>query len=386
MRLVTCAAGAAWEAPFVRHLQQRKLKIEILRRCVDYADLLATVSRDHPDTALISAELPWLDRDLVANLGDVGTVVVAIETDTGKRPLDRMGISDVFPAEGSVDDLVSLLTQLKAPDVSEHASEINDSTSLSAPLIAVWGPGGAPGRTTVATHLALEEARSGKRVVLIDADVWNAAIAQLLGLKDAPSIAHVARQGADGWPQPFSDFLQEASFGLQILAGLPRADLWTEVREQAWRAVLRAAQTSADLVICDVAGPIEEDEELSFDRVPFRRNLVTRVTLEEASEILFVLRADPIGVRHGLFAAAEFRKSFPHQQLLPILNRAPRDESRIRECSREIERQLGEPPKTVLPVEDHLEQSVWEGRPLQEINSRSRFVQALSELIGQRVS
>ena len=41
-------------------------------------------------------------------------------------------------------------------------------------VVAVWGPTGAPGRTTVAITLADELARLGHETLLVDADVYGA--------------------------------------------------------------------------------------------------------------------------------------------------------------------------------------------------------------------
>jgi len=44
-------------------------------------------------------------------------------------------------------------------------------------LAAVWGPKGAPGRTTVAVNLAFEAAAAGGEVLLVDADTYGGAVA-----------------------------------------------------------------------------------------------------------------------------------------------------------------------------------------------------------------
>jgi Mrp family chromosome partitioning ATPase len=41
--------------------------------------------------------------------------------------------------------------------------------------LAVWGPKGAPGRTTVAVNLAFEAARLVGEVLLVDADTYGRA-------------------------------------------------------------------------------------------------------------------------------------------------------------------------------------------------------------------
>ena len=52
--------------------------------------------------------------------------------------------------------------------------------------MAVWGPAGAPGRTTVAVGLAAEIGRR-HRTLLVDADPYGGAVAQQLGVVDEVS-------------------------------------------------------------------------------------------------------------------------------------------------------------------------------------------------------
>ena len=112
-------------------------------------------------------------------------------------------------------------------------------------MVAVWGGAGAPGRTTVAVHLAVEAARAGRPVLLVDGDAWSASIAQLLDLDEAPSVTQAARLAGDGWREPLERCLQPGPSGCAVLAGLARSELWPEVRERAWTSVLDAAPDGA---------------------------------------------------------------------------------------------------------------------------------------------
>ena len=63
----------------------------------------------------------------------------------------------------------------------------------------MWGPTGAPGRTTVAVGLATELARSGVHTLLADADVYGGVVAQVLGfLDEAPGLAAAVRLANNG--------------------------------------------------------------------------------------------------------------------------------------------------------------------------------------------
>lgn len=386
VRVVTCAGGATWEAPLVRGLQRRELGIELIRRCVDHGELLGVAMRDRPAVAVIAAELPWLDRDLVGSLQDHGVAVVAVGNGTA-RALDHIGVAHRLGPEASADELATLVHRIRGPEHEMSGTEIDVARTVDvspARLVAVWGAPGSPGRTTVAAHLAVEAARRGLDVVLVDGDAWAASVAQLLGLAEAPSVTQAARLAGDGWPQPLSSCLQRGPAGCSVLVGLARSELWPEVRQRAWAAVLDAAREVADLVVVDVASPIEEDEELVVDRSPYRRNLMTLTALDLADEVMLVTAGDPIGLRRGIVAHRTLLDTHPATagKASVVVNRVVRSARRAQDCSTQISEWTGRPPIAFLPVEPAFERVVWEGRALHDIAPRSPWLRELHGLSG----
>lgn len=386
IRVVTCAGGATWEAPLVRGLQRRELGIELIRRCVDHGELLGVALRDEPRVALISAELPWLDRDLVGMLHDHGVTIVAVESGDAARPLERIGVAHRVGSEASAEELSVLLHQLGGRELlapgEPHGTRVPGAGPTSR-MVTVWGGAGSPGRTTIAVQLAVEAARSGVGVLLIDGDSWSASVAQLLDLDESPSVTQAARLAGDGWRESLETCLQRGPVGISVLAGLARAELWPEVRERAWTSVLDAAREARPLVIVDVASPIEEDEELAFDRVPYRRNLMTVGALAAADEILLVVGGDPIGLRRGIVAHRTLAEANPEvvRKVSVVVNRAPRAARRAQDCSSQLSEWTGSPPIAFLPSEPSYERVVWEGRPLRSIAPRSSWLRELDGLV-----
>lgn len=386
-RVVTCAGGAAWEAPLVRELQRPALAVDVLRRCVDHGELLAFAEREHPCAALVAAEMPWLDRDFVGALHEVGVAVIAVEAQPGSRPLDRIGVAHRIAAPPGLDEIVGMVHGLTpaADTPTSQTPSLESRPERGGRLITVWGGPGAPGRTSVAVHLAASLVTPDSPVLLVDGDSWAPSIAQRLGLEPEPALTTAARDAANGWAVPLAASLGSGPNGLQVLSGLARADLWPEVREQSWRAVLDEARAAASTVIVDVASSIEEDEELSFDRVPFRRNLMTRVALEEADEVLMVVRADPVGLRHGIFAFRALREALPRaaDRTNVVLNHTPANALRAQECSKAVEEWTGSAPVGLLPHEDGLVRALWEGQLLSQVLPRSRWLRELRAMTQQ---
>jgi MinD-like ATPase involved in chromosome partitioning or flagellar assembly len=167
-------------------------------------------------------------------------------------------------------------------------------------LVAVWGPKGAPGRTTVAVNLAFEALPHVGETLLVDADTYGGSISQMLGfLDDQPGLASAARLASRGeldGPRLLSATRRAGPIGPRVLPGLPRADLWTEVRPSTWHSLLDLMTVSFRLTVIDLSFCLEEEEELVHDHVRFRRNAVSRIALQRADHVIAVARADPVGL------------------------------------------------------------------------------------------
>jgi MinD-like ATPase involved in chromosome partitioning or flagellar assembly len=185
--------------------------------------------------------------------------------------------------------------------VGEHGDDAAaDATEHRNALVAVWGPKGAPGRTTVAVNLAFEALPLAGETLLVDADTYGGSISQTLGvIEDGPGLAWAARLASRGEldaPRIWQATRRAGAAGPRVLSGLPRADLWTEIRPGTWEALLDLFRLSFQLTIVDVGFCLEEEEELLYDHVRFRRNAVTRLALQRADQVIAVARADPVGL------------------------------------------------------------------------------------------
>lgn len=356
------------EAHFVTTLGGAR-EIEVARRCADVADLLAAAHAGLGTHAALSPDLPQLDREVVGQLSRHGLGllgVVAPDDEAGERRLRQLGIERVVTGDAELPAIESALSDLGAggarqrlggpsdagllerddasldvrldaaldgdlgalrrdrpadldgaddngPDVGDaDVGDAHEGAGGGGPrraqVVAVWGPIGSPGRTTVAVNLAAECAAGGLRTLLIDADTYGASIAQHLGLlDDTPGLAAAARaaeQGALDAPS-LQRRATQVTPRLHVLTGLPRADRWPEVRDAAMSAILDAARLVADVVVVDCGFGLEADEELSYDTLAPRRNATTLTTLDTADHLLVVGAGDPVGLQRLVQGLAE---------------------------------------------------------------------------------
>jgi Flp pilus assembly CpaE family ATPase len=311
LRIVTAGTGAPWEAALVQACQQTGAPAEIVQRCYDLGDLLAVAAAGHAQAALVAAGTRWLDREAVTRLTSAGVTLIGVAPDGddhAEHRLRQLGILHVGRTTDPPAALIELATtatlagpaDAPEPPTSPPASHPGEPFGRRRILIAVWGPKGAPGRTTIALNLAFEAAPHAGETLLVDADTYGGSIAQALGyLQDYPGLAWAARMASRGeldGPRLWRATRRAAPTGPRVLAGLPRAELWTEVRPSTWESLLDLFRTAFPLTVVDLGFCLEEDEELLYDQVRFRRNAVSRTALTRADLVVAVTRADPVGL------------------------------------------------------------------------------------------
>jgi MinD-like ATPase involved in chromosome partitioning or flagellar assembly len=322
------ASGAAWESTALG-LLERESGIVVLRRCVDVPDLLAAATAGQADVAVVALEAPGLDLAAVDHLRRFQVrplaVVPAGPADAHRLRAARLGVTAML-ADDRLDELP---TAVQADDAGSEAPTVVPDPLLpggSAPseggrVVVVWGPAGAPGRTTVAMAVAAELAARRRRTTLVDADPYGGAVAQQLGILDEVSGLLAAARLAGGG-------LLEARYGsvqralgehLTVVTGLPRPDRWVEVRAGAVEHLLEVAAIHGDVVV-DTGFSIESDPAGEFGARP-PRNQMTLAALGQAEEVLVVGAADPVGLARLARGLVEVREVVDGVPLRVVVNR-----------------------------------------------------------------
>ncbi len=345
-----------WEGAVAGHLG-RSAYVHVARRCADLAELLGCATAGVGQIAAVSVDLRGVDRSAIARLNEQGVRVLGVYPpgdDAGERTLRRWGLVAVISAdapEDQVHDAVAALVgegaTLGTGALGEASIEIaegqqsdldaeleaflDDSAGVQAPpslpqkddvaatadgqeppgqILAVWGPIGSPGRTTVAVNVAAELAQV-ESTLLIDADTYGASAGQMLAILDeAPGVAAAARAADAGTldHDALCRLAPEVEAGLRVLTGLPRADRWPELREHAMADVLDEARAVARWTVVDIGFCLEQDEEITFDTSAPRRNAVSLRVLATADQVILVGTCDPIGLQRLVRGFNELRE------------------------------------------------------------------------------
>ena len=322
--VLVAASGASWEPAAVEAID-RNAALVLHKRCVDVQDLLASASTGLATVALVSADLPGLDADAVALLHRCGLSVVAVlgESVHEEERIQRLGVDRVVTGVRPDGLATALLASAEQRRPTEPEPSPGDPAPGRSRFLAVWGPLGAPGRTTVAVGLATELAARGHETVLVDADPFGGSVAQHLGVLDEVSGLLVAARAANAGtlgPDRFAAACRQVDGRLRVLTGLPRPDRWVEVRSPAFSRLLSQAGSFGRYVVVDAGFAVEEDHADGLG-AGTARSLMTLTTLRQADEVLVVGSPDPVGLSRLARALVGLRDLVPGTPARVVVNR-----------------------------------------------------------------
>ena len=242
---------------------------------------------------------PELGADIVS-LGMVqgidlveGRATVRLALTMAACPLRRQIEGDVvrrlqaLPGVAAVEVAVVTMTPAQRADLMERArrrARERGAPTMVSPLtrvVAVGSGKGGVGKSSLSVNLAVALALAGRRVGLLDADIWGFSVPRLLGLDGSRLGA-----GPDGKIQPIeTGGMQLVSTGL-LLDDEDRALLWrgpmlSKALEQFLRDV--AWDPALDYLILDLP-PGTGDVQLSLARLLPQAELVVVTTPQRAAQ------------------------------------------------------------------------------------------------------
>lgn len=319
--VLVVAAGAAWESRALAALDRPGLVV--LKRCMDVTDLLAVAAAGQAQVAVVSADAPGLDGSAVEHLRAHGVSTVAVtgvtsaEVDAAR--LAALGVGSVVVAD-RLDGLPEAVLDSAAVEGADEAGPAPVAGGTEGRVLTVWGPTGAPGRTTVALGIAAELGRRGVDPLLLDVDPWGGAVAQHLGVLDEVSgLLASARLGATTDELERFTALQRRVGDLRVLTGLPRSDRWGEVRRGTVERLVGLGRQQGPVVL-DTGFSLEDDGAADWTGRP-GRNAMTLEAIELADDLIVVGSADPVGLSRLARGLVELGELTERRAVHVVVNR-----------------------------------------------------------------
>ncbi|MFC0198297.1 CpaE family protein, partial [Microbacterium arthrosphaerae] len=249
------------------------------------------------------------------------------------------------------------------------------------------------GRSTVAAELAVELARGGRHVALIDADTQAPSLALTLGLADeGPGFAAACRQAELGGldaRELTRIAVPLGATGVDVLTGINRPSRWPELSDRRVAAALGACREWVDYTVVDVSSSLERDEEIMSDLDGPRRNAATLASLRAADLVVAVVAADPVGVARFLRGHAELRATIGATPVVVVANRLRPGTLGIDargQVRRTLDRFGGVEHVWFVPQDPRsADAAILAARPIAEVAPKSPVTLAIRRFVGEAI-
>lgn len=334
------------------------------------------------DVVIVPLVRTVLTPGLIDACDRAGARILAVG-DRDRRLIARYGLSTPLPDGASGWEIVAALSE----DTPRTAPPPRAAPSR---VIAVWGPHGAPGRSTLSIQLAVELSRTGRHTALIDADTVAPSIALLLGLgDDDPGIAAACRRAELGALDSaeltrLSTGLDTSGGTIDVLAGINRPSRWPELTASRLSAALQACRGWAEEVVVDIAAAFDADDEATYDLAGPRRHAATAAVLTEADLIVAVAAADPLAISRFLRDYAELRRLTAPTPVMVVVNQlrtGPLGLDARGQIRRTLERFGGVADVAFLPFDQRAaDAALLHARPIGDVVPRSPLVAGIRRL------
>ncbi|WP_241981149.1 AAA family ATPase [Cryobacterium algoritolerans] len=325
----------------------------IVARAATVPDILDVISEHTPDIVIAGAARDTLSAELIAACDARGIRLIALAaTDADRRHAVGLGLFEVLDASAAWSEIEPLIVggivipsrigdqsasnaapgagSVHAGSVhagSVHAGSVHADSVRTGSVIAVWGPAGSPGRTTLAINIAAEIAAAGHTVALADIDTYSGSVAPTLGMLDeAPGFAAACRlAGSDSLTRSELERIAQRyaspSGAFWVLTGIGRPSRWPELSSERVTRTIEALRHWVDYVVLDTGFSLESDEEISSDLFAPRRNAATLTGLRECDHVVACGLADPVGMARFLRAWVDLAEVITTDRVSVVMNR-----------------------------------------------------------------
>lgn len=362
---------------------------EIVARVASGAELAALLPRLRPELALVSAAPRYLGERLLVESDAAGIRLVAVvATDAERRHAASLGLYETVDSDAPWPEFETALAGDQAAPPLVQRTE-------GGRVVAVWGPAGAPGRTTLAISVAAELAAAGFSVALADVDTHSGSVAPALGLLDeAPGFAAACRlAGADGLTQQELERIGQRYLSSRgsfwVLTGIGRPSRWPELSTERVVTTLRRCRDWVDYTVLDTGFSLENDEEISSDLFAPRRNAATISALREADEVIAVGSADPVGLSRFLRAHVDLVELLETDRVTVVMNKIRASAIGLNpqsQVAQTLQRFGGILDPVLVPHDQAgLDAAILSGKTLADVAPKSPARLAIAQLVESRL-
>jgi MinD-like ATPase involved in chromosome partitioning or flagellar assembly len=372
---------------------------EIVGRSSSAHELASRIEAVAPDVAIVAASERHLTASLIAVCDEAGVRILAlVGGEVDRRHASSLGLLEYVDIAAPWPDIEKEIAVIPVRQVvPEQSSPVAGpgGNVISGSVIAVWGPAGAPGRTTVAINIAAELAASGRSVALADVDTYSGSIAPALGMLDeAPGFAAACRlAGTDSLTRAELERIGQrygtGRSSFWVLTGIGRPSRWPELSAARVAATIELCRSWVDYTVVDTGFNLEHDEEISSDLFAPRRNAASITALREADRVVAVGSADPVGLSRFLRAHVDLVETVAEGRVIVVMNKVRASAiglNPVGQVAQTLSRFGGIESAAMIPFDAAaLDAAILSGRTLADAAPKSPARTAIRDLVTSRL-
>ena len=262
----------------IRRLLEFEKDIEAIGEAGSGSEALRLSEDLHPDIVLMDINMPDMDgiraTELLSHrVPECSVIIMSVQGEQAYlRRAMMAGAREYIVKPFTGDELASTIAKVfeierrkrEALGDQPNIAETTSKTRIGQ-IISFFSTKGGVGKTTLATNLAVELARSGKyRVLLVDLNLQFGDVCVFLNLIPKRSIADLAQSGSLQYSE-IQSYLLTHSSGIQVLAAPTRPEYAELVSVDQIEQILKEVKPHFDYIICDTVNRFEEISLLSLD-------------------------------------------------------------------------------------------------------------------------
>ena len=308
--------------------------IDVVGAAASGREAIELAGKLSPDVVLMDINMPDMDgiaatERLAAEVPGTAVVMMSVqgEADYLRRSM-LAGAREFLVKPFSSDELTSSIRQVFTRE-REKQSRFSVQPTPGAPagtppkatgeeretgepgrVLAVFGPKGGVGRTTLAVNLAVAAATElGQRTCLVDASFQFGDVGVLLNLNPKnKSIADLIPELESGEPESLDTFVINHSSGIRVLLAPPSPEMAELVTPTVTKRMIEALRQTHDLVVVDCMSTFND---------------TTLAILDLADTVLTMLSLEITSIKNiRLFLEVAQQLGYGADKVRLVLNRA----------------------------------------------------------------
>lgn len=398
--IATCLE-ANLEAEIIQDITQDSLPLQVVRRCRDLTELLAAAQAGMVQMVVVDSEIIELDTAALTALSTAEVSVLVFAPLEDEDEFSHLGMvtvelkSDPRLPEVEQSDSQRLLKLIMSllmpppPPLEDAAVQVPQPSVTNGKIIALWGPPGSPGKSSLAVNLAAG-LRTYGTVLLVDADTVEPSLVQMLGVSlETSGVITGCRLAEQGHlnEESFSTIVTRVGARVDLLTGMSKAERWREIGESSLAKLLEWAKSRYSWVLVDLASGSEDPEDF-FANVGPSRYGAQAGAFSVADLVIEVGLPDPVGMRRLVVSHDQaIRRSLWACPALVVVNRARSSVagSRPEKSVQEVMSQAipGVPVVVVREAQEDLDRALVAGCDVETVNPEALVLDDFRTLLNE---